>query len=427
MPQSNQVGRKMAYYSLILFFGINMVNYLDRYLVSGALKSISDSLDLNHTQAGALVPAFMIVYMIIAPLFGWLGDRYSRKWLIAIGVGLWSIATSGAYFVTTYAQLFFTRVLVGVGEAAYATIAPTIISDLFSTKSRGRSLSFFYMAIPIGSALGLMLGGWISFHYSWRVAFLTMGIPGLMLAGLMLTTKEPQRGASEGQNVKSNVSLPEAYGELWKTPSFVYVTLGMAAMTFAMGGMAHWMPYFLQSCHGMAEDKAGLVFGGITVVAGFLGTFVGGWLGDWYQQRQRGAYFIVCGIGMIIGAPLTLTTLWADSFTLLWPAIFMAEFFLFLNTGPGNAIIANVSSPAIRSTAFAVNLFFIHLLGDAVSPTIIGGFSDLLHKFGMAQSSSLNLSMYIMPIMMVISGILFLLGTPYLAKDVERINLAQIR
>lgn len=410
----------MAYYTLLLLFAINLVNYLDRYLLSGTLDLIKIDLKLSDAQAGALMTAFMAVYMIVSPLFGWLGDRYSRKYLIAIGVSIWSFATAGAFWANSFAMLLFTRALVGVGEASYCTVSPTLIADTFSVQTRGRALSFFYMAIPVGSALGFMLGSAIGAKYGWHMAFLTMGLPGLLLAALILTIREPERGQSDNCTQKRQISLKESLVRMWHTPSFVYVTLGMAIMTFSVGGMAHWMPSFLTRCLNVPHAEAGLYFGAITVAGGFLGTFVGGWLGDWLQKRHTSAYFIVSGVGMFLSVPLAAWALTTKDLTIFLTTLFLAEFFVFFNSGPGTAIIANVSGPNMRSMAFAVNIFFIHILGDAVSPTIIGGISDFLAGRGMDTARSLNYSMYIMPFMMFLSGVLFLMGLPHLAKDMEK-------
>ena len=410
----------MTYYTLLLLFFINLLNYLDRYLVSGALSFIQKDLKLSDGQAGALMTAFMLVYMVASPLFGWMGDRYTRKYLIAGGILLWSFAATSAHWTVNYLYLMVCRALSGIGESSYATTAPTVIADIVPIESRGKALAFFYLAIPVGSAFGFMLGGWISVHYAWRDAFLVVGIPGVLLTLAILFVREPQRGQSDGMSVRRSLKWSEMLVKLWHNPSFVLITFGMALMTFAMGGLAHWMPLFLNRCHGIPQDTASFRFGALTVVAGLLGTFVGGWLGDWLQKRHRGAYFMICGVSMLVATPFAIILFTTSNLSLMWSAVFLAEFCLFLNTGPGNTIIANVIAPNMRATAFAVNTFAIHCLGDAISPAVIGAISDAMARRGVDTVCSLTYSMYIMPVMMVISGIIFLLGVSRLAKDTDQ-------
>ncbi len=442
----------LTFYTLILLFAINLVNYMDRYLVSGALPIIQKDLMLSDTQAGALMTAFIVVYMVVCPLFGWLGDRFVRKYLISCGVFLWSFAATGTFFVRNYITLLCCRAMAGIGESSYSTTAPTVIADLVPMENRGRALAFFYLAIPVGSALGFILGGWIGKNYDWRYAFLGSGILGLILAGCVLTIREPKRGDSD-KKVKENNCAVEQESLPWKkviphlfhTPSFIWITLGLTFMTFAMGGMAHWMPLFLGRCRGVAVDDAAFLFGAMTVIAGILGTFAGGWLGDYYQKKYPGAYFGLCAFSMFLSVPFSILSLYSNNPAIFWPAIFFAEFFLFLNTGPGNTIIANVVPAKMRATAFAANTFCIHLLGDAISPTVIGGLSDWISKqnspeilatvspatLGLSQTlfdtvtnidkaNSLGYSLYIMPIAMVLSGLFFTFGIPHLSRDTKK-------
>jgi MFS family permease len=405
---------------LFLLFIINLLNYLDRYVLAGALSFIQKDLHLNDAEAGMLMTAFMCVYMFASPVFGWLGDRYPRKYLVASGILVWSLAATGAAFARNLYHLLICRALAGIGESSYATTAPTLIADISPLASRGKALSFFYVAIPIGSAMGFMLGGYVGQHYGWRNAFLLVGLPGIILAALMLTIREPERGQSDGIAASQNVAWSKALSAMWHNPSFVLITLGMAAMTFALGGLAYWMPTYLIRCRSLQPDTANFYFGAITVAAGFFGTFIGGWIGDWLQKRISGAYFLVCGVSMIVGAPFSLIALQSETPTIYWSAIFLAEFFLFLNTGPGNTIIANVISPGMRASAFAVNTLCIHLLGDACSPAIIGTLSETFAKHGQTPACSLCYSMYIMPVMMVLSGVIFLFGVPHLGRDTAK-------
>jgi MFS family permease len=337
---------------------------------------IKESLQISDTSLGLLGSAFMVVYMCAAPVFGWIGDRGRRVGLAASGLGIWSLATVLAGVASGYNQLLGARSLVGIGEASFGTVAPGIISGYFPQEKRGRILSWFYLAIPLGSALGYLSGGFIGARFGWQAAFLLVGAPGLLLViplALLKTVefrKEPNSGGG-------------GYKILLKNRSFIYNTLAMTAMTFAMGGMAQWMPTFLNRIHGLSVERGNLLFGGLTVVAGIIGTLTGGWLGDYYQKKRPDGYLLVSGWGFVLGIPAAVVALTASNSTTALAGIFLAELCLFLNTGPLNTVIVNVTRHDMRAMAFAANIFVIHALGDAISPAFIGFLSD---RWGLANA-----------------------------------------
>ncbi len=382
---------------------INLLNYLDRYVVSGIIPDLKAApLGLSDEQIGLLTTAFMAVYMIAAPIFGALGDRGKRTTPIAVGVFLWSIATVLSGLAASYAHLLGARAIVGIGEAAYVSVAPALLSDSFSRDRRGRVLSVFNMAIPVGAALGYIVGGLMSHHFSWRAAFFVAGAPGLVLALLVLRLQDPPRGSQdEGQTAVSTLSPVAVYLDLLKQAPYMLVVLGYAAYTFALGGLAVWMPNFLERVHNIPAVKATTTFGAIVVVTGFLGTFAGGWLGDYWQKSSRQAYLWMSGWITLLAAPLAFISLTAASPSLYYPAIIAAELLLFMSTGPINSAIANLVSPAERASAFALSMFVIHLLGDVPSPWLIGRLSDL---------TSLGQAVLIVPAAVVISGVVWLIS-----------------
>lgn len=363
-------------YALGLLLAVNLLNYIDRQVLYAVFPLIKSSLQISDTSLGLLGSAFMVVYMCTAPLFGWLGDRGNRVRLAAGGLGIWSVATMLAGIASGYSQLLGARSLVGIGEASFGTVAPGMLADYFPQEKRGRILSWFYLAIPVGSALGYLLGGVIGGRYGWQSAFLMVGAPGLllMLPLALLKTVEPPQDKQAGAG---------GYGELLHNRSFVLNTLAMTAMTFALGGMAQWLPTFLHRVHGLGVERGNLLFGGLTVVAGIVGTLAGGWLGDYCQHRRADGYLLVSGWGFICGIPAALVALTATDLTTALAGIFVAELCLFLNTGPLNTVIVNVTRHDMRAKAFAANIFIIHALGDAVSPTFIGLLSD---RWGLARA-----------------------------------------
>lgn len=324
----------------------------------------------------------------------------------------------GSGLASTYGHLVLARSLLGLGEVTYGTLAPTILADLYPRQRRGKILSYFYLAVPVGSALGYILGGWITPHYGWRTAFWVVGAPGLLaaLAGLLL--REPRRGAMDDMAASDTQLLGHGpmrfswrdYGVLRRNRSYIANALGMAMMTFALGGLALWMPTYLHRVKGMTLAEANLWIGPLTVVAGLVGTLTGGWLADRLLRRTPAAYFLVAGVGMLWATPFTLVALLAQEPTVYLVATFLAECGLFLNTGPCNAILVNVVHPAMRSTAFAINIFLIHMLGDIWSPIAIGALAD-------AAGNNLTAGMLLTVVAIGVSGVCFLRGMRYLEHD----------
>ncbi len=387
---------------LILLTAINFLNYIDRYVVASVFEPVKRELHFSDAQLGWLLSAFMVAYAVTSPLFGRLGDLFSRKYLIATGVTLWSFATAGASLARSFWQMFVPRSMVGIGEASYATLAPAMIADYYEPERRGRALAIFYVAIPAGSALGFIFGGQLAHHFGWRMAFCVVGLPGLLFAALALGIREPERGASEAVRPRQRPASPSiiaTYRMLWENSTYVVVTLGFIAYTFALGGLVGWIPAFLERYDGMTTVRANDIFGTLTVVSGITGTLAGGFLGDYLRRYTKNSYLKVSALSVLAGAPVTVLALASRQPTIFLPAIFCAELLLFVNTGPLNAVVVGCVGAEIRATAMAVNILLIHALGDAISPPLIGVLSDY---FGLFRAT------LIAPVMMLVSGGLLL-------------------
>lgn len=414
--QSPKAGARSA---LALLLCINLFNYIDRQVLAAVEPEIRKAFflpgDLNaQEKTGWLATAFLLSYMILAPLFGFLADRISRWQIICFGVMVWSLASAGSGLAATFVLLLITRLFVGVGEAAYGPAAPTIISDLFPLKIRGRVMSLFYMAIPVGSALGYVLGGKIDALYGWRWAFYLVMPPGLLLGALCLFMRDPRRGAAGTMEKKPHIGKAD-YLNLLKTPSYVLNTLAMTAMTFAIGGMAFWAPaYIYEYRHQPNLDHINFIFGMITVVAGLVATLLGGVVGDRLTVRFPGAYFFTSGVGMLLAFPFTLAFLYVP-FPSAWGMLFCAVFCLFFNTGPSNTALANVTSPSVRAAAFALNIFVIHAAGDAISPPLIGWISG---------HYNMNVAFFVVAAMMLVASALWFVGVKHLQRDTAAVEAA---
>jgi MFS transporter, Spinster family, sphingosine-1-phosphate transporter len=405
--------------ALSVLTAINLLNYLDRYLVPPLVPDLKGVMGLSDAQVGWLWPAFMVVYTLTAPVFGAWGDRGSRTRPIAIGVFLWSLATVLSGLAHSYPQLFAARALVGVGEAAYVAIAPALLADCFPVSARGRIFAVLNMAIPVGAALGYVFGGLIGLHFGWRAAFLLCGTPGVLLAAAVLALPDPPRGAQEAPAAAAPAAGAAAggvgaalavYAGLLRRGPYVLIVLGYAAYTFGLGGLGFWMPTFLERVRGVPADQATTGFGAIVVVTGLLGTLGGGWLGDYYEERVRQGYLWFSGIVTLAAVPFAVLSLSVALPQIYYPAIVIAELLLFMSTGPINAAIANIVSPLERASAIALSMFAIHLLGDIPSPPLIGHLSD---------AGSLGRAVLVVPVAVALGGVIWLISAQAGARAVR--------
>ncbi len=393
-----------ATYALAVLTFINLFNYVDRWVVAAVVEPIKRDLGLTDTQLGIIGAGFIVVYALTSPVFGALGDKKARPPLIAIGVAVWSLATGLAGFARGFWTLFISRSTVGVGEAAYGTIAPALLADQFPYEKRGRVMAVFFAAIPIGSAAGYVLGGLADHHFGWRAAFWIAGFPGIALSLLVLLVKDPPRGQNDAQVA---AGARTGYLNLLKNRPYILAVLGYAAYTFALGGLGFWMPAFLERARGMARSDATVTFGAIVIVTGFVGTFLGGFLGDWLLPRTKQSYLWVSGIATLLAAPLTLVGLMSHDKTVYLTAIVIAEVLIFMCTGPVNSAILNAVSPLERAAAVGLSVFVMHFLGDIPSPPLIGAISD---------ATSLEKGVLVVPVAIAIAGLVW----TYAAWTAER-------
>ncbi len=371
-----------------LLTGLNFLNYMDRYIVAAVLPKIQAELVLNNTEAGLLATVFLLGYFVTSPIFGTLGDRMPRKWLIAFGVLTWSAATIASGLAGSMIALIAARAVVGVGEASYATLAPTIIDDLTPPERKGKTLAIFFLAVPLGSALGFVLGGILQDVWGWRAAFLIGGGPGIVLALLCLAIAEPTR--------KLATAKPDVIGSmktLARIPLYRRAVLGYCAHTAAIGAFSHWAPTFLYTQYGLELKPANIWFGAVTVVAGAVGTIVGG---RWADRALTGippvpegaahdhpanlvavnAQLRVCAFGVAFAFPLAALAFLMPTAIPFFVFGGLAEVGLFLSASPINAIMLRSAPVFLRASAMAAGIFAIHLLGDLWSPTVVGTLAD---------------------------------------------------
>jgi MFS family permease len=412
------VGKKpmsAAHSALLLLLAINLFNYIDRQVLAALEPDIRATFftagDINAMwKTGLLGDAFFVTYMVSAPILGLLADRFSRWIIVGSAVILWSLASGGSGFAATFALLFATRVFVGIGEGGYGPAAPSILSDLFPIETRGRIMAIFCAAIPVGSALGYVIGGLIGAHLGWRWAFYLVTPPGLLLGLLCFWQRDPRVTADDLVQKSPRRSIRD-YLNLFRTRSYLINCVAQTLMTFVTGGLGYWVSAYLDYRHqNPASSRA--IFGLITVVAGLLSTLLGGVIADKLRSRFLGSYFWVSGIGMLIACPIFIVALYIP-FPAAWIAMFLAIFFLFLNTGPSNTALANVSLPAVRATAFAANIFVIHALGDVQAFWLLGYIGG---------HTNMHVAFLFVSGIILLSGVAWLIGVKYLPADTTAVE-----
>jgi MFS family permease len=413
-PEKSLSGARTA---LFLLLTINLFNYIDRQILAALEPDIRATFfsanDPNAmTKTGLLGDAFFVTYMLSAPILGLLADRFSRWLIIGCAVILWSLASGGSGLAPTFAILVATRVCIGIGEGGYGPAAPTILSDLFPIETRGRIMAIFCTAIPVGSALGYVIGGLVGAHLGWRWAFYLVAPPGLLLGLLCFRQRDP-RVAADNLVQKSPRRSIRDYLNLFRTRSYLINCIAQTLMTFVTGGLGFWVPAYLRYRH-QSSDVGMTIFGLITVVAGLVSTLLGGVIADKLRSRFPGSYFWVSGIGMLIACPFFIATLYTP-FPAAWIPMFFAIFFLFLNTGPSNTALANVSLPAVRATAFAVNILVIHALGDVQAFWLLGYIGG---------HTNMHVAFLFVSGIILLSGLAWLIGVKYLPADTAAVETA---
>ncbi len=356
-----------------VLFLINLLNYIDRQILFSVFPLIKTDLSLTDTQLGLLASAFMLVYMLVAPVVGYFADRTPRQFWISLSAFLWSAATMFTGTVKNYGQLLFARSLIGVGESGFTSVSPSFVAERFPTESRAKVLSFFGLALPLGSALGYLFGAWLGALIGWRAAFMVVGLPGIILAFIVFFKVKDTREKIVPAEEKPKLNQ---YFALLKNKTFLYICLGQAMGTFTLGGLAAWMPTYLNRCFDFSVAQAGTTFGLMIITAGATGTILGGIIADRLLKKTKKAYFITSYMSFFTALPFAAAAVFTANQTAALLLFSVSIMLVFLQTGPMQAAIVATTNIKIRSMAFALNIFIIHALGDAISPALIGSVSD---------------------------------------------------
>ncbi|MEZ0390720.1 MAG: spinster family MFS transporter [Pseudobdellovibrionaceae bacterium] len=357
--------------ALVFLTAVNYFNYIDRFILAAVLSSIKADLGLSDFQAGLLATAFMIPYMFTAPIFGWLADTRSRSKILSLGIGLWSVAT----FVTGYAKNFVvmmtSRFFLGVGESAFTSVSIPFLSEHFPPEKRGRILAIFSSGLPVGAALGYVLGGFLGSTVGWRNAFYIVGFPGLFLAAAVWFLKDPRASHN-----KEQYDFKAVFKFIAGSKYYLSAVGGYCAYTFVVGGVAHWIPTYVQRTYEVSQLHANTIFGGIAVVSGLIGTLAGGWIGDSLEKRKKEGHLKTCAISMFLALPFFYLCMQAETMNSFIVFLTITQLLFFTSTSPINVALLKVPA-TFRNSAMAISIFLCHILGDAISSPLIGKFSDM--------------------------------------------------
>jgi MFS family permease len=385
---SSRLVLRAAWLPLALLCGLNMLNYIDRYVFSAVLAPVQHDLRLNDAWGGWAASAFMLGYFLTAPIFGYLGDRHPRKYLMLGGVAVWSLATAATALAQNFAGLFAIRVVVGIGEACFVTMGPSWISDLFAGTRRNTAITLFYVAIPFGSAIGFMFGSHFAQAGDWRDAFWWVGLPGVLFALSLLFLREPPRGEADG--LADRVAPPRLTEVLQLLTRRRYLLLvgGYAAQTFSIGAFGVWGSIFLHRLHGLPIGRADNLFGMILAGTGLTATLLGGVIANRLHRRTESGYAWLMAASITAAVPVCVLAVLAPGTNLALGALGAAMFLLFLPTGPITTEMFEIVPAHLRASAVALCTFFIHLFGDLGSPAVVGSVSQKAHDMMIAAGSA---------------------------------------
>lgn len=392
-------------FQIFLLTITNIFNYLDRYLLNSILPLIKEDFGLSHSQTGMLAGSFAIGYVIFSPIFGYLGDRFPRPILLVIGVSLWGLATLGTGLSQGFFALLATRILVGVGEASYGTIAPGYIKDFEVEPSKvNRTLSIFYSAIPVGSALGFVTGGLIADQFGWHTVFFIGAICTVVLVPFLLRLKE-----HESRTSPQAVCIKTGLRSISASRIIVFSILGYILNSFALNGIAAFVAGYGVSL-GFELSSINSLFGAILVITGLLGTLVGARIGNWYAKRffvGGGKDFSLgllqfIGIASCLAAPILAVTFLVEDRVLFISLCAVAELVIFFTTAPVNAVLVNDAPKGYMALTQGVTIVAINLLGAFLGPQVVGILADVV---------GLKLALQITSLAALFSGFIWILGS----------------
>jgi MFS family permease len=367
-------------FTLGVLFGINTMNFFDRQILPAVQEKVRKDWGLSDSALGWLGTAFILLYALVGLPLGRLADVWRRKWLLAAGVGMWSLLTLGCGFATGFWSLFALRLGVGVGEASCAPAATSLIGDLVPAGQRARALAVFMLGLPVGLALSFLVSGTVAERLGWQEAFFVAGVPGLLLAGAALFVADPGRGAGSDARppvVADRLPFFHAIRRVLRPPTMWWIIASGALHNFNMYALGTFLASFLKRYHSVSVEEAGRL-SGLVYGCGAVGIFAAGWLGDRAFRRSVSGRLHVAWVGLAAALPCLLLALaapagrpWLSAAWLLPACVLLYAYY-----GTVYATIQDITEPALRGTAMAVYFFAMYTLGGLLGPVATGWASD---------------------------------------------------
>lgn len=416
-----EVGGPYAYYVLGVLFVVYIFNFIDRQILAILLEPIKQDLQVSDTALGFLTGfAFAVFYTFAGIPLARLADRWVRRSLIAISVATWSLMTAASGLAQGFSHLALARIGVGIGEAGCTPPAHSLISDYFPAEKRATALAIYASGIYVGVGLGFWLGGWLNDAYGWRVAFMAIGLPGLLMALIVrLTVREPVRGMSDRHPVHSrDYSVQETARFFTSLSAGRRVSLAGAFQAYAGYGLGAWLPAFFIRLHNMTPGELGLWLSWITAIGGGLGAFCGGWLADRWARRQPCARAYVGTVGAVLAVPFLTGGFVLEDTRLALLCFLPANFFGTLWLGPAGSIVQDLAPPAMRAMASAVFIFIVTIIGLSAGPQTIGILNDVMGTPDAIRHSLLWTAV----VMNLVSAVFFWLTAKTMLVDMEAKN-----
>ncbi len=410
-----------GYYVFILLFLIFMFDYVDRMVIVSLFPFLKTDWGLTDTQCGLLISALFWSMVVFVVPIGAMVDRWSRKNSIGLMAIIWSLATGAATITRNFTQLIITRCVVGLGEASYAPAGLAFISAIFKPGIRARMAGIWYAAVPLGQALGIVMGGIIAVHLGWRNALGIVAIPGLIVAILFFFVRDyktvplEKTVSKDERAAKVKMSKMDTVRELFRSKSLIFDNLAIAAAGFTAVAFTTWMPAYFQRFEGMSIERSGMMTSVIMLLA-ILGAPLGGFLTDQWMKKQSNARMLLPAISLAVTAILLFM---AFQFHGALQFGFLLAFGLtvIMYTAGGFAVTQDVIHPGLRSTSYAINVIFQHLLGSALGPLVVGALSDVY---------GLDKALMLVPIVTILGAILFFIGSFFYKKDADNSEKVQI-
>lgn len=401
-------------YVFILLFLLYMFDYIDRTIVTSMFTSIERDWGISHTQSGMLVSAVYWAIVILTFPVSLLVDRWSRTKTIGIMAVMWSLATALCALTGNYVQLFMARLLIGVGEAGYAPGGSAMISGLYPIEKRSKMMGLWNASIPLGTAIGVLLGGIIATKLGWKHAFGLVAFPGLIVAILFLFVKDYKTvdlSFVDRANKKIKMEKKDMIKEFLTKPSIIYAYFGIAAVVFVTTSLITWLSTYFQKMRMLPQDKAGSMASAVMILA-LVGAPLGGILTDRWRKTQFNARLLLPAISTLISAILLFLALAFFTGTIQFIALLIMGITIMMFISGAAAVTQDVIHPGLRATSYAVAVVVQNLLGASMAPIIVGKIYDL---------TNIKTALSILPLVLIIGAFLFYIGSRHYGKDMEKV------